>query len=128
MAEQAEDEAERQMMREARATRALPKPEPDPDDPRSEWSNWTSGSYVPPSPETAHPEFDPLPAKAGKGPISPRTGRPLRRYRKRQPKPPFTPPDDARKADAVAAAAANRQELANAEAERRRRRKDSGDS
>jgi hypothetical protein len=121
-AEEAENRAEVQRMQEARARPALPKPEPDPDDPRSDWSNWTSGGYVPPSPEPAPPALEPVPAKAGKGPISPRTGRPLKRYRKRQPKPPFTPPDGARRAEAVTAVELERRELADAEAERRRRR------
>ncbi len=143
-AEEAEDRAEAQRMREARARPILPKPEPDPDDPRSDWSNWTTGRYVPPSPTPAHPEpvEGPVPVEADT-PISPRLrkseepapakagGRPLRRYRKRTPKPPFTPPTacpgprsgEARKAEAVAAVTAERRELADAEAERRRERK-----
>ena len=70
----------------------------------------------------------------GPAPLSPRTGKPLKRYKKRTPKPPFTAPveDDgayqARKAEAAAAVDANRRELAAAEAERRNRRKaDAGD-
>jgi hypothetical protein len=149
-AEQAEDEAEARRRREAREARespALPKPEPDPpalsevegDDPRLDWSNWTSGGYVPPLPTPAHPEHEPVPAKARKGPvraeaevpISPRTGKPLRRYKERRPKPPFAPlvPSEgevayeARKTEAAAAVKANRRELADAEADRRKRRK-----
>jgi hypothetical protein len=165
-AEEAEDEAEVQRRRAARANSALPKPEPDPDDPRSDWSNWTTGSYVPPSDigqEEMEEDASPSPVRGcdpsggrvhgwGEGmaevPISPRLrkseepapakagGRPLKRYKKRQPKPPFTPPaacpgprsGEARKAEAVAAVKAKRRELADAEAERRRRRKESGDS
>jgi hypothetical protein len=45
-----------------------------------------------------------------------------RAYKKRQPKPPFTPPDEARKAQAVAEVEAERREAAAAEAERRKAR------
>jgi hypothetical protein len=153
-AERAEDEAEVQRMREARARPALPvlsevegpRPEPDPDDPRADWSNWTSGSYVPPEDPPRNGEGDHAQHGGGAGavaagrvepdaPISPRTGRPLRRYKKRTPKPPFTPPEacpgprsgETRKAEAVAVVAAERRELADAEAKRRRRRRDAGD-
>jgi hypothetical protein len=127
-AEQAEDEAVVRRMRKARETPALPKPEPDPDDLRFDWSNWTSGSYAPPSPAPAHPEpVEGLVPVEADAPISPRTGRPLRRYKKQTPKPPFTPPDEARKTEAAAAVAANRCKVANAEAERRKRRKSAGD-
>jgi len=136
-AEEAEHQAELQRMREQR-TKALPPPqEPDPDSPMLDWRNWTDAGYA------AH--SDPPHASGGRrtagtaveghssegeaeGPISPRTGRPLKRYKKRTPKPAFTPPEpalakawEARKAEAVAEVKAERRELAAAEAERRRR-------
>jgi hypothetical protein len=45
-----------------------------------------------------------------------------RAYKKRQPKPPFTPPDEARKAQAFEEVEAERREAAAAEAERRKAR------
>jgi hypothetical protein len=128
-AERAEDKAEVRRMRE----RALPPPvEPDPDDPRLDWRNWTDGGYVQPSTQSAHPEAPegPSPLRGGgiegegdDPPISPRTGKPLKRYRKRTPKPAFTPPDQARKAEAAAEVAAVRRLGAAAEESRRKRRK-----
>jgi len=115
-------------------------PPPDPDDPRLDWRNWTGG-YVPPSDPPRNGEGDHArhgggavasAAEAGEAPISPRLreseepapakagGKPSRRYRKRQPKPPFAPPDEARKTEAVAAVEAERREHAAAEAKRRR--------
>ncbi|HYJ31484.1 MAG TPA: hypothetical protein VEW25_14225 [Allosphingosinicella sp.] len=114
-AEKAGHEAEVRRMREQQ-TRALPAPkEPDPDDPRLDWRNWTGDGYVAPSATPAHPE--PV-----EGPISPRTGKPLKRYRKRTPKPAFTPADEARKAEATAETAVERRVAAAAEAERRKKR------
>jgi hypothetical protein len=124
-AEQAEHEAELAPMRAERDKPALPKPVlssaegPDPqlspDDPRLDWRNWQDGGYVPPS---AHPE--PV-----EGPTSahPEPGRRTRKpYKKRRPKPPFTPPDKAREAEAVAEVAAARRAAAAAEAKRRKAR------
>jgi hypothetical protein len=99
VAEEAEHQAALQRTREVRARPALPVP--------------SEGA----------PEL----VERFETPISPRTGRPLKRYKKRRPKPPFTPPDQDRKAEAAAAVEAERRELADAEAERRRRRKDAGD-
>lgn len=59
-------------------------------DPRADWRNWQSGSYVPPlALASARPEplpsDEPAPGEAGEGP-----GRRRRKpYKKRQPKPPF---------------------------------------
>ncbi len=141
-AEKAADAAEVQRISEAR-TKKLPAPrEPDPDDPRLDWRNWTDEGYVPPEtsasePNRSSPAFagegdqPKLSSKAGGGatsrslktveaPISPRTGKPLRRYKKRRPKPAFTQPDEARKAEAVAAVEAVRSANAAAEAGRRK--------
>jgi hypothetical protein len=51
-----------------------------------------------------------------------RTHKPRKPYKKRQSKPPFIPPDEARKAQAVADVEAERREAATAEARRRKRR------
>jgi len=132
-AEEAEHRAELQRMREER-TKALPPPkEPDPDSPMLDWRNWSDGGYVAPSGAPGGEEGQdatPSPVRGegwgegmAEGPISPRTGRPLKRYKKRTPKPAFTPPDAARKAEAVAEVEAERRELAADEAARRRRKK-----
>jgi hypothetical protein len=101
------------------------------DDPRLDWRNWSGGEGgLPSSPTTAHPEpvegpvhsDEPAPAKVGDGSISPRTGKPIKRYKKREPKPPFTPPDERRKAEAVMSVLAERRVGAASEAERRRGR------
>jgi len=127
-------------------------PEPDPpvlsevesettegqrDDPSLDWRNWSDAGYEPPSDpppdsrgrgtagtvvEGLSLDEEPAPAQAGEGLISPRTGRPLKRYKKRTPKPAFTAPDEARKAEAGAEVEAVRREGAAAAAERRRRR------
>ena len=139
-AEKAEHEAEVRRMREEQA-RALPAPrEPDRDSPMLDWRNWTGGGYAPSTPHPPSPLRGEGLSERGNGdaegatgeanaPISPRTGKPLKTYKKRTPKPPFTPPDDARRAKAVAEVEAERRELAAAEAKRRKRRKGAaGDS
>jgi hypothetical protein len=77
-----------------------PSAEPDPDDPRLDWRNWESGSYAPPKDPPPNGEgdrakpgggglepIDPDPPETRELPVSPRTGKPLKRYRKRTPKP-----------------------------------------
>jgi hypothetical protein len=119
-AEEAEHQAELQRMREER-TKALPPPrEPDPDSPMLDWRNWSEDGYAPPpdspSPRRGEGESD------STSPETP-TPKPRKPYKKRTPKPPFTPPDEARKAQAAAEVKAVRRAGAAAAAERRRRRK-----
>ena len=120
----AEAEADRAAIEAQHARQnLLPKPEPDPDDPRLDWRNWGDKGYTPPAPSPVRGEGQgegidevPVTADAGKG----RTPKPKRPYKKRQPKPPFTPPNEERKAQAVAEVEAERREAAAAEAERRK--------
>jgi len=169
-AEEAEEEAKRQRLREAGdktlAAPALPKLSAD--DPELDWRNWTDGGYRAPAnpprnggeerrmsgghPSTAGRSLGDRPkggggaeapnlverVKAMDGPVpelspnpqapppkprkrSPEQGR--RTYKKREPKSPFTAPDEDRKAEAVAAVVAERRLLAADEAERRKRRR-----
>jgi hypothetical protein len=114
-----------EVLRGMKERKALPAPEPEISSPQfaGEGDHGEHGGGAIPS--TADPEPMPVPAKAGKGPEPPvpipRT--PKRAYKKRHPKPAFTPPDDARKTDAVAEVEAERQRLAAEEAERRKRKK-----
>jgi hypothetical protein len=140
-AEKAGHEAEVRRMRAERDRAALPAPEePDPDslprtgsgDPRLDWRNWTDEGYKPPSESPSPPlgggiegegkSQEPAPAKAGGKPVLSQSKRPLRPYKKRHPKPPFTPPDEARKAQALAEVEADRRVAAAAEALRRRKK------
>jgi hypothetical protein len=126
----AEAEADRAAIEAQRARQnVLPGPEPDPDDPRLDWRNWGETGYTPPTLDTVRPEpveglpSDPLPPlTVHPEPVEGRTHKPRKPYKKRQPKPPFTPPDEERKARAVAEVEAERREAAAAETERRKRR------
>jgi ribosomal protein S18 acetylase RimI-like enzyme len=105
-AEEAEHKAEVQRMGEERTKRlAPPAAEPDPDDPRLDWRNWSDDGYVAPSSTPAHPEAL------------------LSDVEGRTPKPAFTPPGEARKAEAAAAVKEERRVGAADQAERRRKRK-----
>ncbi|HMG47897.1 MAG TPA: hypothetical protein VK614_10605 [Allosphingosinicella sp.] len=119
--------AEQARLQHEKQNKSLPAPLPDPDDARLDWRNWQDGGDKHSSPAFAgegdHVEHGGGAMPANDAPISPRTGKPLRRYKKRQPKPPFTPPDEARKAEAVAEVEALRREGATAAAERRLQRK-----
>jgi hypothetical protein len=100
---------------------ALPRPgEPElgPDDPRLDWRNWRGGGYHPPSPHRGEGrgEGESEPTRRAAAKAAPKPRKP---YKKRKPKPPFTAPDEARKAEAVAEEATARREGA-AQAERRR--------
>ncbi|HTU10163.1 MAG TPA: hypothetical protein VMG08_04620 [Allosphingosinicella sp.] len=122
-AERAEAEAE-----EMRALQCLPvKEEPDPDDPGLDWRNWGENGYIPPA-EAPVPctggdrEADlPEPAASPQSRLSSPRAR-KRAYKKRRPKPPFVPPDEVRKAQAVAEVEADRRVAAAAEAMRRKTR------
>lgn len=102
----------------------LPPPDLSPDDPRLDWRNWSDAGYVEPSIPSAHPEPALSPDEGlVEGPTSPRREhRPRKAYKKRTPKPPFTPPDETRKARVIAEVEAERNEAAAAEAKRRERR------
>ena len=126
-AEQAETAA--QIAAQIAAQRlALPKPEdPElgPDDPRLDWRNWRDDGYRPPPPDReedwGEEDSEPPEREAAKAGAKPR-----KRYKKRTPKPPFTAPDEARKAEAVAEIEAARRYGAAEAAERRRQREGEG--
>ena len=137
--EQAEHEAEVQRMRAQQALPPVlslvegPPTEPDPDDPRLDWRNWSDSGYVAVrSPEREGDQPEPL-AEAGGGPLPWRRKDrpkplslacppPAQALQERQLKPPFTEPDEGR-SRSVAAVGVERRKLAGEEAERRKRKK-----
>lgn len=89
------------VLAEMEARKLLPSPEA---------GRGTEGEGLPSGP-------DPSPEPPAPSPRTPR-----RAYKKRRPKPPFTPPDEARKAEALAEVEADRRVAAKAEAKRRKAR------
>lgn len=112
---------ERQQKVPLRLSRTQPGGDVAADDPERDWENWTTGDDVAPA--------TPLPLAGGEKGVGTNTSR--RPYRKRQPKPPFTPlapgeagpAYDTRKAQAIAETTSARRSDAAATAARRRRRK-----
>jgi hypothetical protein len=106
------------------------EPEPSPDDPRLDWRNWTDEGYTLPEPPSPRLGVERGQGSSGRGAGAQRIegeaeagGKPPRIRKKPEPKPPFTPPDDARKAQALAEVEAARRAGAAAAAARRRRQR-----
>jgi len=122
----AEAEADRAAIEAQHARQnLLPKPEPDPDDPKLDWRNWGRDGYAEPvsiPPRNGEGDHAKLGGGVERSAPDKRTPKPKRPYKKRQPKPPFTPPDEVRKAQAGAEVEAERRKAAAAEAERRKAR------